>query len=51
VARANIKGEIDRAPSGHYFVGHGASWWTITDSLPQYGGETGVEIRRSQGAT
>jgi hypothetical protein len=26
VARANINGEIDRVPSGHYYVDHRASW-------------------------
>jgi hypothetical protein len=51
VARANIRGEIDRAPTGHYYVDHRASWWTITDALPQYGGETGVEKKASQQAT
>ena len=43
VARANIKGEIDRDPSSHFYVDHRASWWTIADSLPQYGGDTGAE--------
>jgi hypothetical protein len=51
VARANIKGELDRTPSGHYYVDHGASWWTIADSLPQHGGETGDSPRGSQGDT
>ena len=45
VARANIKGEIDRAPAGHYYVDHRASWWTIEDSLPRHGGDTGVETK------
>ena len=43
VARANIDGRLDRAPSGHVYVDHKASWWTITDDLEQFGGETGVE--------
>ena len=51
VTRANIKGEIDRAPSGHYYVDHCASWWTITDALPQHGGHTGVEPKDSKDAT
>ena len=43
VARANIDGEIDRAPSAHVYVDHGASWWAITDSLERYGGASGTE--------
>jgi hypothetical protein len=43
VALANIQDEIDRQPSGHVYVDHRASWWTITDSLPQFGGKTGME--------
>ena len=38
VTRANIKGKIDREPSHHVFVDDRASWWTITDGLPQHGG-------------
>ncbi len=48
VTRASIKGEIDQAPSSHFYVDHRASWWTITDSLPQHGGETGDEPKDSQ---
>ncbi|MFQ5668438.1 MAG: GFA family protein, partial [Candidatus Binatia bacterium] len=51
VALANIEGEIDRDPSGHYYVDHRASWWTITDSLPRYGGETGVEPKDPRNPT
>ena len=51
VARANIRGEIDRVPSGHFYVDHRASWWTITDSLPQRGGEAGDEPKDSRDAT
>ncbi len=51
VTRASIKGEIDQAPSSHFYVDHRASWWTITDSLPQHGGETGDEPKDSQDAT
>ena len=43
VVRSNIDDEIDRAPSGHVYVDHRAPWWEITDSLKQYGGETGSE--------
>jgi len=43
VALANIDGPIDRLPDGHSYVDHGADWWTINDTLPQYGGPTGVE--------
>jgi hypothetical protein len=43
VVLANIDGEIDQAPSGHVYVDHKAAWWTITDSMPQHGGETGME--------
>ena len=43
VALANINGEIDRRPESHAYVDHRASWWTIQDDLPQYGGKTGVE--------
>lgn len=45
VARANIDGPIDRAPSAHVYVDHGASWWRIDDELPQYGGDSGTEPR------
>ena len=51
VARANIEGEIDRAPDGHFYVDHRASWWTITDSLPQQGGESGDEPKDPRDAT
>jgi hypothetical protein len=43
VALSNLEGEIDRAPSAHVYVDHGAGWWQISDSLPRYGGETGME--------
>jgi len=51
VVRANIDGEIDREPSGHCYVDHRASWWQITDSLPRYGGKTGVEPKEPEDAT
>jgi len=43
VTRQSIEGEIDRAPAAHVYVDHGASWYTITDDLPRYGGKTGTE--------
>ena len=30
-------------PNAHYFVGSKAEWHSITDELPQFGGESGVE--------
>jgi hypothetical protein len=30
-------------PSAHYFVAHKADWHEISDSLPRFGGESGVE--------
>ena len=47
VARANIPGEIDRNPSGHVYVDHRPDWSSIEDSLPQYGGESGMEPKNS----
>ena len=46
VALANIDGEIDRSPQAHSYVDHCASWWTIDDDLPQYGGDSGVEPKQ-----
>ena len=46
VVRSNIDGAIDREPTAHCYVDHGAEWWEITDSLPQYGGTTGMEPRK-----
>jgi hypothetical protein len=43
VARANIEGDIDRAPGANVYVDHRASWWEISDGLPRFGGESGVE--------
>lgn len=47
IVRGNIEGEIDKEPTAHVYVDHAASWWSIDDDLPQYGGETGVEPKRS----
>ena len=30
-------------PGGHYFVGHKATWHSITDTVPQFGGASGFE--------
>ncbi len=46
VTLANIGGELDRQPDKHYFVDHKAKWFTITDSLPQHGGESGDEPKK-----
>ena len=43
VARAVIDGEIEKAPQAHVYVDHKASWDEISDDLPLFGGETGME--------
>ncbi len=43
VALASLNGPIDREPSAHVYVDDRAEWWHITDALPQYGGESGME--------
>ena len=43
IARSNINEDIDQAPVAHVYVDNHASWCDITDSLPQYGGESGME--------
>jgi hypothetical protein len=43
VTLANLGEEHDLQPECHYFVDHGAKWFSITDSLPQHGGESGTE--------
>ena len=45
VALANVTDEIDRVPSAHVYVDHGARWWKITGSEPRFGGKTGMEAR------
>ena len=47
VVRSNLEGEIDRAPESHVYVDHRATWWTIQDSLPQYGGPSGTEAKEA----
>ena len=43
VVYANLIDSIDVLPEAHVYVDDHAPWWTITDSLPQYGGESGME--------
>ena len=43
VVLANLEWPIDRSPAAHMYVDHKAPWWKIEDSLPQLGGETGLE--------
>jgi hypothetical protein len=45
VALANLEWPIDKSPGDHIYVDHKAPWWEIHDSLPQRGGETGLEPR------
>ena len=43
VVRSNFDTDMDRGPAAHVYVDHKASWFSITDELPQYGGESGTE--------
>ena len=38
-----IEGQLSLEPKAHYFVSHKAAWHAISDGLPQFGGESGVE--------
>ena len=38
-----IESHLASEPKAHYFVSHKAAWHTISDGLPQFGGESGVE--------
>ena len=38
-----IEGAFPLLPSAHYFVDDKAAWYTITDALPQFGGEWDAE--------
>jgi hypothetical protein len=38
-----IEGQLSAEPKAHYFVSHKAAWHTISDGLPQFDGESGVE--------
>lgn len=51
VALANLEGPIDREPSSHVYVDDRASWWHITDTLPQYGGASGMELKNYERST
>jgi hypothetical protein len=42
-----IEGELP-APSAHYFVHHKAAWHTKSDSLREFGGESGFEPTAAQ---
>ena len=42
---ANMNGSIDRPPQVHVHVDSRADWYEIEDSLPQLGGETGLESK------
>ena len=43
VARAGIRGALDREPAAHFYVDHAAAWWRIDDSLTRYGGPDGCQ--------
>ena len=43
VVRANLHGEIDRAPQAHCFMDDRVHWVTLADDLPRLGGPTGLE--------
>ena len=41
--RATIQEEMDEKPKAHVFYSDKASWVEINDSLPKFGGSTGME--------
>ena len=43
IVRANLEGEIDRAPEAHFYFDDRASWTAVADDLPRFGGKTGLE--------
>jgi hypothetical protein len=43
IALASMDGPIDREPQLHAYFDCRVGWVTLGDSLPQLGGETGVE--------
>jgi len=43
VALANLSDDANLQPAAHVYVDDRAPWWRISDELPQYGGETGME--------
>ena len=40
---ANLEGELDRRPQANVYFSDRVEWVAVDDSLPQLGGETGVE--------
>jgi hypothetical protein len=38
-----IESQLPSQPKAHYFVSHMAAWHAVSDGLPQFGGESGVE--------
>ena len=38
-----IEAGLSALPQTHYFVNHKAEWHTISDVVPQFGGESGAE--------
>jgi hypothetical protein len=43
VVLANVDGPIDRAPEMHVFFDDRAPWAVVGDTLPRFGGESGME--------
>ncbi|MEE9280215.1 MAG: GFA family protein [Myxococcota bacterium] len=43
IVLANVEGEIDREPAGHWYYSDQAAWTRVNDELPKLGGESGVE--------
>jgi hypothetical protein len=43
VARASLPGELDITPNAHIFFDQHVPWFPFEDSLPCYGGESGVQ--------
>ena len=41
--RASIPGEIEEDPKAHVFFSDKENWYEVNDSLPKYGGKTGLE--------
>ena len=40
---ANMDDAIDRGPEGHYYFDDRAAWVEVSDTLPRYGGASGLE--------
>lgn len=43
VAAAGLLDPLDRLPQGHAYADRSPDWCPITDGLPRFGGESGVE--------